>query len=293
MLSAQLRCTGCNPPPTSGCLTCSCPLSLPSYACPFISSTSQESVACSRTPSSAGDASDGASSEESPSPKSHATQLMNLERIRREADAEQLDEGEGDALGQAMAGCSLAAVGRRSQHHQSSAGGAAPLANGGEVHLLLDRGEGQGGGGVSAGGAATAAAVAAAAAAPAAAGAAAASNSSGLAPIMVNADDGDAHEGSADSGTPLRHSAGVEVGRSYASVAAAGTEREAAAAGAAGAGGSMGSFDEDDEDREFCVNCQQAEENKLSFQLRFTEPEGGSAGWPQGAHALGGELASS
>lgn len=29
-----------------------------------------------------------------------------------------------------------------------------------------------------------------------------------------------------------------------------------------------------DEDRDLCVNCQQAEENKLSFQLKFTEPEG-------------------
>lgn len=28
------------------------------------------------------------------------------------------------------------------------------------------------------------------------------------------------------------------------------------------------------EDDELCVNCQQAEENKLSFQLKFTEPEG-------------------
>jgi hypothetical protein len=30
------------------------------------------------------------------------------------------------------------------------------------------------------------------------------------------------------------------------------------------------------EEDELCVNCQQAEENKLSFQLKFTEPEGES-----------------
>lgn len=29
-----------------------------------------------------------------------------------------------------------------------------------------------------------------------------------------------------------------------------------------------------DEERDLCVNCHQAEENKLSFQLKFTEPEG-------------------
>lgn len=31
---------------------------------------------------------------------------------------------------------------------------------------------------------------------------------------------------------------------------------------------------EDDPDRDLSVACQQAEENKLSFQLKFTEPEG-------------------
>lgn len=49
----------------------------------------------------------------------------------------------------------------------------------------------------------------------------------------------------------------------------------------AGAGDLQLLTDEDahgNEDRDLCVNCQQAEENKLSFQLRFTEPEGGSAG---------------
>jgi hypothetical protein len=51
--------------------------------------------------------------------------------------------------------------------------------------------------------------------------------------------------------------------------------RVGGAAGSDGEGGG-GVDDEDDPDRDLSVACQQAEENKLSFQLKFTEPEGES-----------------
>jgi hypothetical protein len=51
-----------------------------------------------------------------------------------------------------------------------------------------------------------------------------------------------------------------------------------------------GLLGDEDGDREMSVNCQQAEENKLSFQLKFTAPEGGQPSlWGCAALAADGE----
>ncbi len=196
----------------------------------------------SRPPSSCGTEGDGGG--DSPSPKSHATQLINL------AEMEQLsaEEAEGEEEGGAAprgAKEGAAAAARRSD--PSDRGGASGSGGGGGPPLSPNS-----------------------AAAAAAAGG---------------------------------HVTWADVARGRFSIADEEPEAADQPAGAWAGGGEGGYADEyeggqlaedEDEDggelaeegsRDLSVACQQAEENKLSFQLRFTEPEGG-LGWGLRAGAI-------
>jgi hypothetical protein len=148
----------------------------------------------SRTPSSSGDS----ESDECPSPKSHATQLINL------AEMEQLSKQEDMAEQLATA---AAAEGGAAAVATSSA---APLGNGVDgVHVQV-----------------------------------------------------------------LANGGGSAQLQSYESAGAG--QHNIVSGVQANPGGEEVLEDEleDDGDRDLCVNCQESEENKLSFQLKFTEPEG-------------------
>ena len=143
----------------------------------------------SRTPSSSGDS----ESDECPSPKSHATQLINL------AEMEQLSKQEDMAEQQAIAAA------------EGAGGAAAAVGNGVE--------------GVQ---------------------------------VQVLANGGGSAQLQSAAGARGSIPSGLENGYGASPGGGEGLEDEL----------------EDDGDRDLCVNCQESEENKLSFQLKFTEPEG-------------------
>jgi WNK lysine deficient protein kinase len=196
----------------------------------------------SRSPSSSG--TDGGG--DSPSPKSHATQLIDLREIAQLSAAEAAAEEE--AARAAATQAQLSAVAQQLEAagvQDGGAGGATPP--------------------------------------PAAAAAPATGASPPCSGAWVEMPRGRFSLGECEC-SPEKHQQTPGGGGAPASPAPAGAPG-AWAGGAGGSGGPYGGpagdggvypLEEGDDEaaRDLSVACQQAEENKLSFQLRFTEPEG-------------------